>query len=57
MLVLNDTTSPGEMHGSLTSHTEVKVGRVPHLIRVSCFLYPVANRVAVDPIHNVPFII
>lgn len=49
--------SPGEMHGALTSHTKVKVGCVSHLIRVSRFLYPVANWVAVHSIHNVAVIV
>lgn len=53
----NDSRSPGEMHGAFTSHTEVEVGCVSHLIRVSRFLDPVANRVAVHSIHNVAVIV
>lgn len=53
----DDTMSPGEMHGALTSHTEVKVGCMSHLVCVSRFLYPVANWVAVHSIHNVAVII
>lgn len=53
----DDTMSPGEMHSALTSHTEVKVGCMSHLICVSRFLYPVANWVAVHSIHNVAVII
>lgn len=45
------------MHGFLTRHTEVKVGRVFHLIRVSCFLDPVSDRVAVNPVHYVPVVV
>lgn len=45
------------MHGFLTGNMEVKVGCVFHLISVSCFLYPVSNRVTVHTIHNVPGII
>lgn len=48
---------PGKMYGLLTSHTEVKAGGVLHLIRVSRFLYPVANWVAVHSIYHVPLII
>lgn len=53
----DDSMSPGEMHSALTSHTEVKVGRVFHLICVSRFLYPVTNWVAVHAIHNVVVIV
>lgn len=48
---------PGEVHGFLTGNMEVKVGCVFHFISVSCFLYPVTNRVAIHTIHNVPGII
>ncbi len=51
------TVLPGEMNGLLTSHMEVKVGGVFHLICVSCFLYPVTDRVAVHSIHHVLLVI
>lgn len=53
----DSTVLPGEMHCVLTSHTEVKVGCMFHFIRMSCFFYPVTNRVAVHPIHDVPGVI
>lgn len=48
---------PGKMYGLLTSHAKVKVGGVFHFICVSCFLYPVTNRVAVHSVHHVPLIV
>lgn len=51
------TALPGEVNGLLTGHSEVEVGGVFHLICVSCFLYPVTNRMAVHSIHDVTLII
>lgn len=45
------------MHGLLASHAEVKVSCVLHLVCVARLLDPVANGVAVHPIHHVIVII
>lgn len=44
---------PGEVHGVLASHAEVEVRGVLHLVGVPACLNPVADGVAVNPVHHV----
>ena len=48
---------PVEMHGLLAGHAKVEVSRVLHLVRMTCLLDPVANRVAVHPVHQVALVV